>query len=682
MVVVKALTPKLWLRYWVHIFALAATTVLAALNFLNIHFIDTDRGNAQAVLNIFQFVAKAHELLIIGSLMLIMMDLIRSRLVTMEGVPLGYVLAPMLFNDIDWLMSSKFWFASRPSASSVPLVFLMLTAIPFANLAGPLSAIAIVPRPGYSHALPADFYPSIFNRSASKIWPSTVSGSLLPEECSHATPKPWLTEPCPPSMLDTLLYSFTREPLCTVVGPQVTCNATVAFNTSASLPGMPFIPRYLATEYDARELSVYSSTPTDILYETFAFRYSAGILTPQNISNTIALDARKIQLLEVQFLGDAKMANPVVNSTCRQLNYSEIYATSQQQTNLFSFSNYQITMLGDADGSGKPSVLFSFRKDDALLLKSAEKCSGEECYMAIECNIDARWATMDLWANTAVQTQIFQSDPQPKKLFESGRLNNIKPILLEKDWREKFLGPGLDAPPKIAALINTWNPPLEGTVQQNYFPSIGGAQQNTFLATNYAQAVAFYLSISVIESLSRLSSLTGTTPFLGDCSTIGPEFTSAGFTFPKEMCNTRPTDWIDATTLGDLGNTISTFSLTVRREGYGWFLNSSITLRLALAALLLHGLITIVYLLGTLATKRTVTTCWSSAPEILMLAVNSLRAPVLMGHSTGKASNEVWRESVCIREIDSGEELSLVVGDGMDYSGRVGEPPELGKKYL
>ncbi|RMZ92563.1 hypothetical protein DV736_g197, partial [Chaetothyriales sp. CBS 134916] len=286
-------------------------------------------------------------------------------------------------------------------------------------------------------------------------------------------------------MRDTLLNSFTREPLCTVVGPAVTCNATIAFNSSANPPGASFIPCYLASEYDARELSVYASTPTTVVYETLALRYAAGILSPQNIAKTTSLDARKVQLLDVKWLGSAGMSKPVLKSTCHQLS-----SMFQQQPKLFNFTTYQIQILNDATCSDEPSVLFSFCKDSTAILSSASECAGEDCYMVIACTIDARWAPISLWANTAVQTQISQSDPQPKRLFHSSALNSIKPITLTKSYLSAFLGPGIDGPSKIAALIDTWSPPLEGNVQQNFSPEIGGAQQNPFVATNYVQATA------------------------------------------------------------------------------------------------------------------------------------------------------------------------------------------------
>ena len=141
-------SPTRLLRYWIHFAAVGVTVLLSLLNFLNVSLMVSEASNKSVVLNLFQFAAKAHELLILGSLSLLLLDSVRNRLITEAGVPLGYVLSPALFNDLGWLTSRHFWSCLKANNQSLSLVLLMMTAIPFANLSGPLSAITVVPRLG------------------------------------------------------------------------------------------------------------------------------------------------------------------------------------------------------------------------------------------------------------------------------------------------------------------------------------------------------------------------------------------------------------------------------------------------------------------------------------------------------------------------------------------------------
>ena len=104
-------------------------------------------------------------------------------------------------------------------------------------------------------------------------------------------------------------------------------------------------------------------------------------------------------------------------------------------------------------------------------------------------------------------------------------------------------------------------------------------------------------------------------------------------------------------------------------------------MKIALGILLFHGFLTLIYVIVSIAFRRHITTCWSSTPEMLMLAIDSLRAPAFMGSSAKATHRDLWREPVTVMEVDGGERVSLIVGDPLSYADRLGGPPVLGKKY-
>ena len=121
-------------------------------------------------------------------------------------------------------------------------------------------------------------------------------------------------------------------------------------------------------------------------------------------------------------------------------------------------------------------------------------------------------------------------------------------------------------------------------------------------------------------------------------------------------------------------------TFTVQRIVYGRF-SISLTTKIALAALLFHALLTLVYLSTVLLFKENITTFWSTAPDLLVLAINSLQAPVLKGSSISTENSQLWRELVSVREVDAGDQLSLIVGDRTNYLRRVGGVPQPGMLY-
>lgn len=268
-------------RHWIHIAAVAVTVGLAAINILNIYLMDADTADSGTILNAFQFAAKLHEVLVVAFLMLAMMDTVRSRLMTSRGVPFGYLLAPVLFNDLDWLMSHHFWSSVKPTWSSLPLTVLVLTAVPFANLAGPLSAITVLPRLGWSTPQAAAVFPTFWNASSGAMWPDTLAARNLAPVCTTSAGS---QAGCPAGAFKyvwmTYDPAFQGATDCTTSGLRVACNTTLRADGF----------RQLSLEYDLDSLTTYASTPTDIVYETIAVRFVGGMALSLNLSDTKVID--------------------------------------------------------------------------------------------------------------------------------------------------------------------------------------------------------------------------------------------------------------------------------------------------------------------------------------------------------------------------------------------------------
>ena len=664
-IVVKSHTGWILCRHWIHVAAVAVTAGLVAINVLNLYLVDLDNQGTATILNAFQFAAKLHEVLIVGSLMLVMMDSVRSRLLTPAGVPFGYLLAPVLFNDLDWLTSHRFWSSVKSSRTSLPLTALVLGAIPFANLAGPISAVAVVPRLGWSRPYAAAAYPSFWNASASTIWPDHLTRDSIHPDCGGSA-DPLLG--CPNVALRKVYQAYSPQQFnamsCTSTGPLVSCNTSTGINGR----------RELAIGLDVLALTSFSSSPTAAIYELLADRFSTGLALPLNISDTTIIDAQRTEIVQPRFLTQGHIFKPVTNATCAELSYTEIYETFQEFALDTNWSTPIVHWLADVDGASRPNFLFTYLRNDSLL-KAAIDCKGQDCYAAVRCNIDSRWYPSRVWFSTA-QSTLFQSDPDPKQLFESKSTSTARAIHIEKAWLQNFnTGGQLDhynASVVFRDMLNDFQTPMVGSAEILN----SGSTQGIFQASNYSQQISLFLSSVITESLSRASLFAAKESiYSGDCND-----TKEGFTFDPRVCTRTPSEWVHATDLGDLQPDVTMVAFTLRRGGYGWFVDT-LTVKIALGILLLHASMTLVYLVAVVAFRREITTCWTSAPEMLMLAVDSLRAPVLMGSSAKATHRDLWRAPVSVTEVDGGERVSLVVGDPLSYRDRLGSPPKLGKKY-
>ncbi|ETN46652.1 uncharacterized protein HMPREF1541_00838 [Cyphellophora europaea CBS 101466] len=670
---------RIWTRYWIHFLAIAATGGVAALNLLNVYLMDSDDPNIVAKIGAFQFVAKLHEAAMLGSLTLIMIDAVRSGLMSSSGVPLGYLMSPVMYNNIDWLLSASLW-TNRPTTghlwshtlrqrSALSFFLLLLLAIVFANIAGPMSAILIVPRLGWSSSDAAALFPTFWNVSATDFWPEEFAAASLPPKCSQGGAMGTMGCPAKGSKSARIRLSPVFGPGvgCTTEGFQSTCNVSLSETVSANAIG-----RVLSVDFDLDASNAYATTPTAAIFEALALRFESGVAFPLNITDTRVVEAGKAQLLDIQFDSAAGMFKPAVATACRELQYDEIVELYQDRNISTNWSTPAVTWLADAQGLDKDSFLFSYRIDSPDF-DNPSKCDGEDCYAAVACAIAPRWCPSQLWYNTAQQSLLFQSLPQPRDIFKKNE-SITKPILLRKDWLELTT---VDQDTKLAAnivdLFNEWRTPrvrapqaVQGRIQENIGP------------TNHSDAIAIILASTVTEAIAAGPAAVGESIYSGDCNDTKP-----GFTFSPAICAQDPSFWIHSENRGDSVQTAySMVAFTVRRSGWGWFLQDSLTIYIALGTLLFHGALTLMYLTWVLVSKKNITTRWSLASELLVLAIDSFRAPKLADSSIRVRNRKIWLEPVSIREVDGGDRLSLIVGDPTAYPERVGPPPLCGKKYL
>ncbi|KAF2494703.1 hypothetical protein BU16DRAFT_618710 [Lophium mytilinum] len=180
-----ALVRSLWLALWrcgIHLLAMAVTMCLLALYVRKIYLADYGGKNQAIILNGFQFVAKAHELILLASLSDIVLDEMRRRLSGTKGVPFGLLTSGYQLTKLNYLFSNEF-------RSTLPIRPLLVVSVGVAYLlaaiANPVSAIVALPKLNY-WPVEDPFNGSddllYLTATSEQIWPSKVNASLLPSD--------------------------------------------------------------------------------------------------------------------------------------------------------------------------------------------------------------------------------------------------------------------------------------------------------------------------------------------------------------------------------------------------------------------------------------------------------------------------------------------------------------------
>ena len=120
----------------------------------------------------YQFGAKAHEIAIEASLSAIVFSYVRYELMLGSGIPFGALFSGLQVSQASYLWSMEFWgtVSSRTISLKSRLVLLVVvtSSVFLAAIAGPSSAILLVPR--------LDFWPG----GSTNIWINVTSDSLWP----------------------------------------------------------------------------------------------------------------------------------------------------------------------------------------------------------------------------------------------------------------------------------------------------------------------------------------------------------------------------------------------------------------------------------------------------------------------------------------------------------------------
>ena len=129
-------------------------------------------GNAIYNQAYYQFGAKVHEIAIEASLSAIIFSYVRYKLMLGDGIPFGALFAGLQVSQASYLWSLELWgtICSNPilSKSKLRLMIIVAVSVFLAAVAGPSSAVLLIPK--------LDYWPA----GSTNIWINITSESLWP----------------------------------------------------------------------------------------------------------------------------------------------------------------------------------------------------------------------------------------------------------------------------------------------------------------------------------------------------------------------------------------------------------------------------------------------------------------------------------------------------------------------
>ena len=135
----------------------------------------------------YQFGAKAHEIVIEASLSAIVFSYVRYELMLGSGIPFGALFSGLQVSQASYLWSMEFWGTVSSGTISLKsrlrLLVVVAASVFLAAIAGPSSAILLVPRLDYWPGGSTNFW---INVTSDSLWPSLLGNPLLALMLAHA----------------------------------------------------------------------------------------------------------------------------------------------------------------------------------------------------------------------------------------------------------------------------------------------------------------------------------------------------------------------------------------------------------------------------------------------------------------------------------------------------------------
>ncbi len=696
-------------EYAVHACPLAVTAVLLYLMTASVYWQDLGEPHQNSILNGLQFVTKLHEILILASMTTVVLHKVRSDLVGVRGVPLGYLTSPYQLGSPTYLLSKEYWGGATSKVRGrrrgwVPLSLLLAFSFILAPIVGPASAVVLIPSLDwwkFNNPLNNDAISVFLPLQVSRVWPTTITSELLsspelrPESDGCDADMAYEDPVCPLGGGETIMawaikhMSSEKKPNITVTDPLSgstryltadTFNSTLGWAVSSVISLRP--------ARDVSDLWQYlklSKLPV------------ADILRPSlhpSLADSYAIKKPVVQtqckLYKTDSAEDADISFPV-----NELRSPLLKLDQSNQWRIPSDINVTRPLNGIVDFHWVD--MSEYTSEPGLLGAVLVSTTPDGATGAFVCTVLSHWAPVKIWGDPAIGSTIYQDSAVPTDMLASipkvhetekdrpETVEDWEPIKIEMSWANS-----LNLPNRFPAELN---PSINLTYLETSASSFGFLHANLSWRLDPPGGEAglpwifsSLLSMHVADGLSRVNSGFPTVLYhLGQPAKGVPDTVKVkGVALNLNNINIErwigmPLDsGVGGERFADQARTTNASRNTeifweVGRLGYGWGFDVGLTVILGTLILLLHAFMALAHIIhlacGDLAVNK-----WAESPgEIVALAWHS-REPEdggLNNTSVGISKLETWRKRVRLVVRDTpieSEENSQAAEDGLEVN--------------
>lgn len=583
-----------------------------------------------------------------------------------------------------------------------PLLIIILTAVLMAMLAGPSSAITMIPKLDW-WALPQLYQNNRVTFSAfiqapnSTLFPGIVTANELPERCLHQNAT--TMNDCPSSGVLEIINNapiFTTSPLGTP-----TTNITMSVRDTRA-------QRFLSgesTEINRGDNSLYAaSTMPDFIgiamtkyYDNVDAFNIAGENNEGPLRHSIRAKVEaslrmsgKMQqiykpLVEVECEGSA-LGLPRINFPHDTMNLPP-WTSDPIASADWSIPSSRISEI--AVNNATNSVNFTwidvqeFESPRPSLLALFTTPGINNVYSGINhsifaCTIDARWMAAKPWVDLDVDSFVYDSEPRAwsdvlAEITGTGSVPDYPSISIDIGWAASL------NVPYVTDNIKSQNV-LQVLGSKCLYSSISSQYNFTSTSTmDMPACLEAALALYVTDGLARFQSTipaffvsTGHKDLAASISAIQPLYKDCQPPYGCPITNITIADLQDPSKYTEI-------YLPLFRYGYGYGFRG-VTIYIAVTVLLIHTLLVLIYMVFVCCTGIS-SGAWSNIGEMLVLAMNSTPTRKLRNTCAGVAEAETWGLVATVREHD-GNHLELVMeNDGRGRQDGTGVKVEFNKSY-
>lgn len=659
--------------YGIHIACLCFTVTVVQLSFREVYWADEDGwkdnpwslGLSQPVMaGLLQFVAKIHEIFILGSLSTIVIDIIRRRLLLSAGVPFGFLMGGYRFGSASSLFSGAFWGPFLDSVRHKKFGFLGLGLLIgigtlYANAVGPASAVLIVPTlnwwPAYNLTVimkgEGDIYPESLDPAMWMYYACLRANETLPDGCPAAgaldlqKAKYYMSPEDSANRTFTQRYGSARRELYTNTASDAPTNNSV-IRTSSTIHTMVLeamgLGGHFVTTLEHQDSLVYKVSRPQL--ETAD---SVNVMSP-----IVQTECTPKMLSEIR-KGSNSLPFPT-SLLSNSGNYSQFPVASDRQWGFELNRTHNFTWIDQSQlvfqGQESNATLGALATMAAFYNGSSEPSD----VLYISCVMDARWAATEV-----------RYDPRNSDLVSSNitDMSLFSGLTFKDDLRAQYgIGSPINITIEWADLLN-----LNMTERPNYPGEWVGSIVSYLYDLNLEDGLynvtsefAKFLSLTMADGLSQTASATET--------------------FLKMEWNSAHDDYYVSRLDGSgmslqskfrFEDTDAQVTFQVKRYGWGYGVYTK-TARFAMVVVCLHAVLATAYTVFMVIhwyLYAWCSTCWRSIDQLFALAMVSNKPASLNGVSAGVGRWDTWKLDVAIREDQElHEHVELAFG------GRDGEP--------